>query len=141
MTQYRGRSPEDILNTRSICCSSSPRPVKYGERRKLGNSQIFDGSLLSVYGKERLARYKFSLRPLKTLYKFRILTFASANSHTGQIWKVTCKCDAAVCRGRAADVLVGQRSARHRSLPCECRCLVYRIRDYEEFVPSVRIPS
>ncbi len=40
---------------------------------------------------------------------------------------MTCKCDATVSRGRAADELVGQRSARYLSLSCSCRCLVCRI--------------
>ena len=63
---------------------------------------------------------------------FYIATVASPNGHVFQVWKVTCKCDAAVSRGRTADVLTGQRSARHRSLSC----LVYRIRDYKEFISS-----
>ena len=54
MTWRWGRSPEELLNTRSICSSSSPRPVKYGERRKLGSSQIFAGSVSSVYIKRHL---------------------------------------------------------------------------------------
>ena len=49
---------------------------------------------------------------------FYIATVASPNGHVFQVWKVTCECDAAVSRGRAADVLTGQRSARHRSLSC-----------------------
>ena len=66
----------------------------------------------------RLARYKFSLRPLKITHKSSILTFARANGHICQIWEMSCKCDAVVSRGRVADVLVGQLSARHWSLPC-----------------------
>lgn len=35
-------------------------------------------------------------------------------------------------------MLVGQGSVRHRSLPCDCRCLLCRIHCYEDFIPPVR---
>lgn len=57
---------------------------------------------------------KFNLRPLENMSKSRILTVTSANGHICQIGKVTCKCDTAVICRRAANMLMGQRSARHR---------------------------
>ena len=60
--------------------------------------------------KKQFAKYKFSLRFLKTIYKFSILIFANTNNYICYIWKIIYKYNTIVNCEYVVNILIKQQS-------------------------------